>query len=154
MGLLLALNHGSGICSLLICLEVFILLKWKRFLILFSCYNPWQHIARDNTVYNDGDTDSYSSDSDEDEDPTVCEAALSETYFKDTKIMPLRWSSSIVFWLVGQSSVSWESRNQKGRSRPWNGNVYAYRKFKHGSLRRLSLGGFFGGGVHRLEAAT
>ncbi|XP_019213217.1 uncharacterized protein LOC109201885 isoform X1 [Oreochromis niloticus] len=29
------------------------------------------HIARDNTVYNDGDTDSYSSDSDEDEDPTA-----------------------------------------------------------------------------------
>lgn len=42
---------------------------------------------RDNTVYNDGNTDSYSSDDDEDEYPTVCDAAISEKDFKDIEMI-------------------------------------------------------------------
>ncbi|XP_035768957.1 uncharacterized protein LOC118455117 [Neolamprologus brichardi] len=41
------------------------------------------HIARDNTVYNDGDTDSYSSDSDEDEDPTASHLSAGKAETKE-----------------------------------------------------------------------
>ncbi|XP_042076534.1 uncharacterized protein LOC102312169 [Haplochromis burtoni] len=41
------------------------------------------HIARDNTVYNDGDTDCYSSDSDEDEDPTASHLSAGKAETKE-----------------------------------------------------------------------